>query len=246
MFIGFYKKNTFIEIGFQSQKDASSKFRSKHLFFSWWSWCRRGWCVSEEGRDGSPAERDLQQEIKLNSDTNMMKIYEIIWFWPIYGDFWPLFGPESRMYVTTGISKNFEHYKTSIWHNYETVSHHVSQNRLISVFLNLIFFNLFTWCWENNWLKCGWFVFGCLSCLTNSTQASKIVKWIDLNTFYHLWLRKNNSMHKKVNSQLAKILQNIPWFLTNWQSSSGSKHKKFLPKTLSTVNYLCFGPYLIQ
>ena len=33
MFIGFYKKNTFIEIGFQSQKDASSKFRSKHLFF---------------------------------------------------------------------------------------------------------------------------------------------------------------------------------------------------------------------
>ena len=34
MFIGFYKKKIlFIEIGFQSQKDASSKFRSKHLFF---------------------------------------------------------------------------------------------------------------------------------------------------------------------------------------------------------------------
>ena len=53
MFIGFYKKILFIEIGFQSQKDASSKFRSKHLFFL--GGVDAG--AVEEGRDRSPAER---------------------------------------------------------------------------------------------------------------------------------------------------------------------------------------------
>ena len=72
----FIKKILFIEIGFQSQKDASSKFRSKHLFFL--GGVDAGASQKRGEMDHPQRKRDLQQEIKLNSDTNMMKEYEII------------------------------------------------------------------------------------------------------------------------------------------------------------------------
>jgi len=93
MFIGFYKKKYFLLKSVFKAKKTRHRNSGQNIFFSWWSWCRS---VSKEGRDGSPAESEMQQEIELNSDTNMMKEYQIIWFWPIEGDFDHFLGPGSN------------------------------------------------------------------------------------------------------------------------------------------------------